>query len=46
VIPELPDRTGAEIEPAKVMYRGPDAAILNAPTVETYVQLPGRRFPK
>lgn len=37
---------GAEVDPAKVVYHGPDAAILNAPTVRTYVQLPGRRFPK
>jgi serine/threonine-protein kinase len=40
-----PDR-GAKIDPALVVYHGPDAAILNTPTVDTYVQLPERRFPK
>ncbi|MFY0562481.1 serine/threonine protein kinase [Archangium lansingense] len=33
------------IDPAKVVYRGPDAAILDTRMVDTYVQLPGRRFP-
>jgi eukaryotic-like serine/threonine-protein kinase len=37
---------GVKVDPAKVVYHGPDAAILNAPTVDTYVQLPGRRFPR
>ncbi len=41
-----PPVPGAEVDPAKVVYHGPDAAILNAPTVDTYVQLPERRFPK
>ncbi|MCY1083679.1 serine/threonine protein kinase [Archangium lansingense] len=33
-------------DPAKVVYRGPDAAILDTLLVDTYVQLPGRRFPE
>jgi eukaryotic-like serine/threonine-protein kinase len=37
---------GGEIDPAKVVYRGADAAILVAQLVVTYVQLPGRRFPE
>ncbi|QRK10991.1 hypothetical protein JQX13_13520 [Archangium violaceum] len=39
-----PDR-GAEVDPAKVV-RGRDFAVLNAPLVFAYVQLPDRHFPK
>ena len=37
---------GVKIDPAKVVYQGPDAAILNIPRVDTYVQLPEHHFPK
>jgi serine/threonine-protein kinase len=43
---EIDKPIGAEIDPAKVVYRGPDTAILNAPLVDAYVQLPGRHFPR
>lgn len=35
---------GDEVDPAKV-DPSPDATVINAPLVDTYVQLPGRRFP-
>jgi serine/threonine-protein kinase len=35
---------GVEVDPAKV-DPSPDATVINAPMVDTYVQLPGRRFP-
>lgn len=34
------------VDPAKVVFRGPDAATLPTRMVDIYVQLPGRRFPK
>ncbi|QRK10993.1 serine/threonine protein kinase [Archangium violaceum] len=40
----LPYR-GAEVDPAKVV-RGRDFAVINAPLVFAYVQLPDRHFPK
>jgi serine/threonine-protein kinase len=43
---EIDKPIGAELDPAKVVYRGADAAILNAQLVDVYVQLPGRRFPE
>jgi len=43
---EIAKPSGAEIDPAKVVYRGSDSAILNAQLVDTYVQLPGRHFPE
>lgn len=43
---EIAKPSGAEIDPAKVVYRGADAAILNAQLVDVYVQLPGRQFPR
>ncbi|HYO64589.1 MAG TPA: serine/threonine-protein kinase [Archangium sp.] len=43
---ESSNHPGVEIDPAKVVYRGPGAAILIAQLVRTYVQLPGRHFPK
>ncbi|AKI98951.1 serine/threonine-protein kinase [Archangium gephyra] len=43
---EVDKPIGAELDPAKVVYRGADAAILNAQLVDVYVQLPGRHFPK
>ena len=33
------------VDPAKLVFKGPDAAILPTRLVDTYVQLPGRRFP-
>jgi serine/threonine-protein kinase len=37
--------TAKFIDPSKVVYRGSDAAIIGTRMVDTYVQLPGRRFP-
>ncbi|MFE8604060.1 serine/threonine protein kinase [Archangium violaceum] len=37
---------GAEIDPAKVVYRGADSTILNAHMADVYVQLPGRQYPR
>ena len=39
-----PDEGGSGVDPARVEH-GADTAILNAPMVDTYVQLPGRHFP-
>jgi serine/threonine-protein kinase len=36
---------GARIDPSKVVYRGPDAAVMSSSFVVVYVQAPGRRFP-
>ncbi|HZH15448.1 MAG TPA: serine/threonine-protein kinase [Archangium sp.] len=33
------------VDPAKLVFKGPDAAILPTRLVDTYVQVPGRRFP-
>ncbi|WPB77121.1 protein kinase [Archangium violaceum] len=43
---EIDKPIGAEIDPAKVVYRGADAAILNSQLVDVYVQLPGRQYPR
>lgn len=40
-----PDEGGQGVDPAKVEH-GADTTVLNAPMVDTYVQLPGRRFPE
>ncbi|WP_158502153.1 serine/threonine-protein kinase [Vitiosangium sp. GDMCC 1.1324] len=40
----LPDE-GVEVDPSKV-DRIPDAAVINAPMVDTYVQVPDRHFPE
>jgi serine/threonine-protein kinase len=36
---------GVEVDPVKV-DPSPDATVINAPMVDTYVQLPGRHFPQ
>jgi serine/threonine-protein kinase len=40
-----PDEGGAGVDPAQVEH-GADTTVLNAPMVDTYVQLPGHHFPE